>query len=292
MPSHTVSADVDVAAPREPSSSYRPGRGRQRDAEMERLDRQADLTFGAEFDLMLRGGLRTDGTLLDLGSGNGTITRRLRDRLPRAQVIGADVDPQLLALVPEPALLLVDGRIPLEENAVDDVLVRFVAQHLPPSDRASLWAEVLRVLRPGGRVHVVDVDDSDAGVATPEQPGLRQVYAKVFHAQAALGGDRAVIGKVAQELSAAGFSGAARCRESVTSQQRPLEDFAVHIGPERHVASVAEGVLSIADLAAVTGAWQAILTDPQGYISINVHMVRASKPVQPGHVPSSEGETS
>lgn len=292
MPSHTVSADVDVAAPREPSSSYRPGRGRQRDAEMERLDRQADLTFGAEFDLMLRGGLRTDGTLLDLGSGNGTITRRLRDRLPRAQVIGADVDPQLLALVPEPALLLVDGRIPLEENAVDDVLVRFVAQHLPPSDRASLWAEVLRVLRPGGRVHVVDVDDSEAGVATPEQPGLRQVYAKVFHAQAALGGDRAVIGKVAPELSAAGFSGAARCRESVTSQQRPLEDFAVHIGPERHVASVAEGVLSIADLAAVTGAWQAILTDPQGYISINVHMVRASKPVQPGHVPSSEGETS
>ncbi|WP_256839322.1 class I SAM-dependent methyltransferase [Ornithinimicrobium faecis] len=290
MPTHTMSAEG--ATGRAPTSSYRPGTGRPRADEMDRLDRQAQLTFDVEFGLLREGGLRTDGTLLDLGSGNGAITTRLRERLPEATVIGVDVDPELLALVPAPSLLIEDGRIPVEDESVDDVLVRFVAQHLTPAARLDLWTEVLRVLAPGGRVHIVDVDDTASGVTTPLQPGLAPIFAKLHHAQAADGGDRMVIGKVAPELEAVGFVHAQQVRDAVSSSERPIEDFAVHVGPERHVPHVSTGVLSLADLAAITRGWQAILADPAGSVCVYVHLVRASKPgpVSMGSAPTTEGE--
>lgn len=273
---HTRNADD--ATTNAPRSSYRPGVGRPREAEMERLDRQAALTFEVEFQLMIEGGLRTDGTLVDLGSGNGAITRRLRSRLPDATVLGVDVDSELLAMVPAPTALIEHGRIPLKDATVDDVLVRFVAQHLTPTARASLWAEVLRILRPGGRVHVIDVDDTNSGVTTPLQPGLAPVFAKLHHAQAADGGDRMVIGKIGSELEAVGFAAVTQVRGEVSSRDQPVEVFAVHIGPERHVPHVSTGVLTLTDLAAITQGWQTILADPSAYVCIYVHLVRAVKP--------------
>lgn len=276
MPTHTVSAGGVASSA--PASSYRPGVGLPRRDEMTRLDRQAELTFDTELELLLDGGLARTGTVVDLGSGNGAITTRLRSALPEATVIGADVDAELLSLVPAPALLIEEGRIPLADNTVDDVLVRFVAQHLTPAARGELWAEALRVLRPGGRLHVIDVDDTDSGITTPRQAGLAPVFAKLHHAQAADGGDRMVIGKVAPELAAAGFERVSPVRGEVSSQERPLTDFAVHVGPERHVPQVATGVLSLADLAAITQGWRAILSDPAAYICLYVHLVRGVKP--------------
>lgn len=281
MGSDTITtSDVEAvhAATAGAVSSYRPGQGQGRTDEMSRLDRQAELTFDVELDLLIAGGLAQDGLILDLGSGNGAVTKRLRQALPQARVVAVDVDADLLSLVPPPALLIRAGRIPLEDDSADDIVVRFVAQHLRPAARAELWTEVLRVLRPGGRVHVIDVDDTDSGVTTPRQPGLAPIFAKLHHAQSADGGDRMVIGKVVPELDTAGFQDVFRERGEVTSTERNLSDFAVHVGPERHVPHVATGVLTLADLAVMTRGWQAILADPAAYICIYVHLVRAVKP--------------
>ena len=260
------------------ASSYHPGVGRRRDAEMERLDRQAGLTFENEFALLIGGGLTETGTIVDLGSGNGAITTRLRERRAGATVIGVDVDPELLASVPAPTLLIEEGRIPLGDGTVDDVLVRFVAQHLTPEDRSSLWAETLRILAPGGRVHVIDVDDTDAGITRPPQPALGYVFSKVHAGQAAEGGDRRVIGKIAAELESAGFTAAHQVRDGVTSQERPIADFAVHLGPERLLPYVAAGILTLGDLAISTKSWHAVRDAPDAYVCIYIHVVRAHKP--------------
>jgi SAM-dependent methyltransferase len=101
-------------------------------------------------------------TIADLGCGTGYwLPRYTADA---AGVIGIEPDPALrsAALARASALPAVDvlagsaERIPLQDRSVDIVHARF-AYFFPPGAHAGL-AEVLRVLRPGGHLVVVDND--------------------------------------------------------------------------------------------------------------------------------------
>ncbi|OLR95368.1 class I SAM-dependent methyltransferase [Actinokineospora bangkokensis] len=93
--------------------------------------------------------------LLDLGCGTGSWLPRYADA---AQVIGVEPDPDLLVRAARRG----DARagsaehIPLPDASVDVVHARF-AYFFPPGCDAGL-AEVLRVLRPGGTLVVIDND--------------------------------------------------------------------------------------------------------------------------------------
>lgn len=259
--------------------SYDAGSGSGRLREMERLERQAELTFDCELRLMLEHGLSTSGVVVDVGSGSGAVTERLRRALPDAVVHGADVDPTLLAMVAPPTRLIENGRLPFEGGEVDSVVVRFVAQHLSPAQRTELWSEVLRVLRPGGTAHVVDVDDSAPGdTSRPLMRGLVEVFLELHRLQAARGGDRMVARRVPGELRDAGFADVTPERGEVTTHDRPLADFAVHLGPERYVPLVAAGALTVQQLAAVGHAWEQLRRDPEAFVRVNVHTVHARRP--------------
>lgn len=262
----------------EPESSYDRASGTGRTAELKRLEEQADLAFSAELDQLLGAGMSSDGTILDLGCGPGAVTRRLRAALPDARVLGADSDATLLALVDPPTLLMSGTEVPLETGCVDDVLVRYVAQHLPPSSRAQVWSEARRVLRPGGRIHVVDVDDAEAGTVRPFVPALVGVYAKIAEDQAARGGDRAVIRRVPGELSDAGFTKVRSRTISISSLERPVADFEVHLGPERHRPLADAGVLNALDMALLTYGWGLVTASPEAFVRISIHLVQAVAP--------------
>ena len=266
-----------------PSSSYFPGTGYARDVEYDRLERQAALSFPRELEVMLAHGLTRTGTVLDLGSGNGAVTRRLRASLPDAVVYGSDVDAELLASVEAPTLTIVDGRIPLADSSVDDVIMRFVAQHLRPALRAEVFAEIQRVLVPGGRLHVIDVDDSDAGHSSGRVTrGLVELFSELRALQSADGGDRQVVKKIPAELRAAGYVDIDPVTSAVTTEDHPVSAFAVHMGPDRYVPLVAAGVLTVEQLAVVGWSWENFRRDPDAFISINVHTVHAVAP-RPAH---------
>lgn len=264
-----------------PSSSYSPGTGYARDVEYDRLERQAALSFPRELQQMLAHGLTRTGTVLDLGSGNGAVTRRLREELPAALVYGSDVDQDLLASVEAPTLALIDGRIPLPDGSVDDVVMRFVAQHLRPSLRQQVFTEIRRVLKAGGRLHVIDVDDSDAGHSSGRVTrGLVELFSELRAIQTADGGDRQVIKKIPGELAQAGFVDIDPVTCAVTTQDHPVAAFSVHMGPDRYVPLVAAGVLTIEQLAVVGWSWENFRRDPEAFISINIHTVHALAPGQ------------
>ncbi len=90
--------------------------------------------------------------VLDLGAGTGKLTSRLVER--DLDVVAVDPITELLdvlrATLPEtPALLGTAEQIPLPDNSVDAVLV---AQAWHWFDPQRAVAEVVRVLRPGGRL--------------------------------------------------------------------------------------------------------------------------------------------
>ena len=90
--------------------------------------------------------------VLDLGAGTGKLTSRLVER--GLNVVAVDPIPELLdvlrtTLPDTPALLGTAEQIPLPDNSIDAVLV---AQAWHWFDPARAVAEVVRVLRPGGRL--------------------------------------------------------------------------------------------------------------------------------------------
>lgn len=93
-----------------------------------------------------------EGTeLLDLCCGGGGLSAAAL--ACKAKVNGLDFSPQMIARArrraPDAHLLEGDAQsLPFEANSFDTVLSNFGIQHTPDHDRA--YAEVLRVLRPGG----------------------------------------------------------------------------------------------------------------------------------------------
>lgn len=112
---------------------------------------------------------------LDVGCGSGRWSRFLRDR--GAQVTGVDPTPGML----ETAERLSPGvefrrmsatQIDLPPASFDFVLSVTVIQHLRPEEQAKAAASMCRLLKPGGRLFVLDlIDHNDPGfLVFPRRP--------------------------------------------------------------------------------------------------------------------------
>jgi SAM-dependent methyltransferase len=104
-------------------------------------------------------------SVLDLGAGTGTLAIWLKQRAPAAEVTGLDADPDVLARARTKAadarcqIDFVEGfstELPFAPDSVDVVLSSLFFHHLTGLDKRTTLAEVQRVLKPGGQLHVAD----------------------------------------------------------------------------------------------------------------------------------------
>jgi SAM-dependent methyltransferase len=103
--------------------------------------------------------------VLDLGCGTGTLAIQLTERCPQALVTGLDADPEVLARARTKAegasgrIDFVEGlatKLPFPDGHFDKVLSSLFFHHLPTDQKQGTLAEIVRVLKPGGELHVVD----------------------------------------------------------------------------------------------------------------------------------------
>jgi ubiquinone/menaquinone biosynthesis C-methylase UbiE len=103
--------------------------------------------------------------LLDVGCGTATLTIELTRRFPQAQVMGLDADAAALGIARAKAadtganLNLEQAfadRMPFRAESFDAAVSSLFFHHLTADKKRRVLGELLRVLRPGGRLHVAD----------------------------------------------------------------------------------------------------------------------------------------
>lgn len=161
--------------PAPPATEKRPGKTQAK------LENPARLEELSPAKTLQRIGLPGGAVLCDLGAGSGIFTLPAA-RLTQNKVYALEKSDELLGIIREKAQIekrtnietvrVDNGRLPMESGSVDLVLMATVLHEI--EDRAALLSEVRRILKPGGRVAILEFHKR----ATPMGPPVDQRLAR------------------------------------------------------------------------------------------------------------------
>jgi SAM-dependent methyltransferase len=132
--------------------------------------------------------------VLDVGCGSGVVTREIARRVgPSGCAVGVDPSPALLAIARD--LAEVEGlgnrvelhegsalALPFADGAFDVAIAVTALSHTPGAEGAI--PEMARVVRPGGRMGVFDLDTDMTSVTHPDRTLTRRIIAAASDANA------------------------------------------------------------------------------------------------------------
>jgi ubiquinone/menaquinone biosynthesis C-methylase UbiE len=196
----------------ERSSSYRLHDFSDVPAELARLDAQAAAIWAKEAETLRRHGLAPAARVLEIGSGPGFASERLLELVPDGWLTAVDLDSEMVALARDrlrdrERVEVVEASVtalPFADDSFEAVTARLVLLHVP--DLAAALREVRRVLVPGGRLFVVEVDDGWPMLVDPEPPFIAELDAAATAMDQARGADRHLGRRLPQVLAESGFT--------------------------------------------------------------------------------------
>jgi ubiquinone/menaquinone biosynthesis C-methylase UbiE len=163
-----------------------------------------------------------EARIVDVGAGTGTLAIAIAKARPDAEVIGIDGDPDVLdrarrkpgadTVSWRPGLA---GELDLEDASVDAAVMSLLLHHLAPDAKRAALADVHRVLRPAGRLHIADW-------GRPHDPLMRTTFAALQLLDGSEGTRDHAAGRLPAFIRDAGFDDV-RCHRRLRTAWGSLE---------------------------------------------------------------------
>lgn len=109
--------------------------------------------------------IRPDATFLDFGCGIGRTLRPLKEKFPECRYTGIDLSAESIRIAssqlkPGDATACFQTysgeKLPFNDGEFDVVFLACVLHHVPPANRPALYAELKRIIRPGGHLIIFE----------------------------------------------------------------------------------------------------------------------------------------
>ncbi|WP_428488180.1 class I SAM-dependent methyltransferase [Rhodopila sp.] len=167
------------------------------DESAQRYDTQVEVFFSGTANAMRRQALpalreafaerdQRGLRLLDVGCGTGRFLDSIKQTWPRLRITGLDLSEAYIREAKShlrrwshtDLLVANTEAIPLPDASLDAVTSTFLFHELPPKARRNAFAEFARVLKPGGRLIVLDSLQSGDD---PDYEGTLELFPQNFH---------------------------------------------------------------------------------------------------------------
>jgi ubiquinone/menaquinone biosynthesis C-methylase UbiE len=256
------------------------------ESEVERLKEQAIMGWEKEFRNLKWYGLEDGMNVLELGSGPGFYTEQLVSSLPRSHVTALEIDStlqekarEMLSEVPESNLRFVQASIydtGLPENTYDFAIARLIFLHL--FNPVGAAKEILRVLKPGGKLVIIDIDDGIFGVIHPEVESLHTILRKLADIQASNGGNRYLGRTLPRLLKEVGFVDIDMDVTLQHSDIHGIEGFKKQFNIQRFKGLFEKGILEYEEFEQLRIASDKLHTSNDTYAMMTFFMGYGTKP--------------
>ena len=248
----------------------------------DRLARQAEVMSSASMTFLAACGARPGAAVLDVGCGDGQITRQLSLLVgPTGRALGIDADPAAIAIARQAAgtatFREADASIPAGTAEFDLAYARLLLSHLV--DPMAVVRAMRTAVKPGGVVAVEDLFTPALG-ADPRVAALddlADIYAATVRRH---GGDPTVGPRLVAHLRAAGF--VEITEQTVVNRMTTVHEkmFLVQLLDNMRPAIRAAGTATDAEVEGVrTGVSAAAARPDVTFLQARMHQVAGRRPV-------------